>query len=300
MATDHKPLISLLRTKSLDQVPNVRLFRIKQRISMWKFDIIHCPGKTNFFADATSRNPIAADSDDMETAFMAANLAAIAITMEDVASAAKSDDSYRATYLALTAGEAPSPAECKEYHQYRDRLYPREDVLMYDDRLVIPESIRERVLDVLHATHQGRSSMLHRASQSVFWPGYTADIEKRRAGCQICNTITPSQQQVPVEQSEPPTTPFESIAANFFDLAGVHYLVTVDGLSGWLDVTRAAPGTAGSGAKGLKACLRLLFADKGVPEILSSDDGMEFTAAETKEFLRTWQVKHRLSFTHFP
>ena len=59
---------------------------------MWKFDIIHCPGKTNFFADATSRNPVAAEGDDVETAFMAANLAAIAITIDDVASAAKNDD----------------------------------------------------------------------------------------------------------------------------------------------------------------------------------------------------------------
>ena len=94
--------------------------------------------------------------------------------------------------------------------------------------------------------------MLHRAAQTVFWPGYTADIEKRRAGCHACNTIAPSQQQVPIEQSEPRTTPFESIAADFFDLAGVHYLVTIDSLLGWLNVTRAAPGSAGSGAKGLE------------------------------------------------
>ena len=134
----------------------------------------------------------------------------------------------------------------------------------------------------------------------VFWLGYTADIERRQAGCHPCNTIAPSQQQVPIKQSEPRTTPFESIAADFFDLAGVHYLVTVDRLSGWLDITRAAPGLAGSGAKGLIACLRLLFADKGVPNILSSDGGTEFTSAETQAFLETWKVKHRLSSAHFP
>ena len=50
VVTDHKPLISLLGQKSLKQVPNTRLFRIKQRISSWKFRIIHCPGKANFFA----------------------------------------------------------------------------------------------------------------------------------------------------------------------------------------------------------------------------------------------------------
>ena len=70
--------------------------------------------------------------------------------------------------------------------------------------------------------------------------------------------------------------------------------------SGWLDITRAALGSAGSGAKGLVACLRLLFADKGVPDVLSSDGGTKFTSAETQTFLKTWQVKHRLSSAHFP
>ena len=221
VATDHKPLISLLGAKSLDQVPNVCLFRIKQRISMWKFEIVHCPGKTNFFADATSRNPVLAEEDDTETAFLADNLASIAISIEEVASSAKDDNAYWETFLALSAGTAPSPSKCKEYHQYRDKLYPRDGILMYDDRLVVPDSFKERVLDVLHAAHQGRSSMLHRAAQTVFWPGHTADIEKRREGCHVCNTIAPSQQQVLVKQSEPPTTPFENIAADFFDLAGV-------------------------------------------------------------------------------
>ena len=34
--------------------------------------------------------------------------------------------------------------------------------------------------------------------------------------------------------------------------------------------------------KGLIACLRSLFADKGVPETLSSDSGTEFTSGETQ------------------
>ena len=49
---------------------------------------------------------------------------------------------------------------------------------MYDDRLVIPKGIRDRVLDVLHAARQGRFSMLHRAAQTVFWLGYTANIKR--------------------------------------------------------------------------------------------------------------------------
>ena len=85
VATDHKPLISLLGEKSLDQVLNVRLFWIKQRISMWKFRIIHLPGKTNFFADAASRHPVHAEETEPETLIVMANLAAFAISMDKVA-----------------------------------------------------------------------------------------------------------------------------------------------------------------------------------------------------------------------
>ena len=86
MATDHKPLVTLLGQKSLDQVANAQLFRIKQCI-MWKFKVIHCPGKANFFADATLRRPVR--SDNCKTLFIAANLAAIAISREEAAAEAQ-------------------------------------------------------------------------------------------------------------------------------------------------------------------------------------------------------------------
>ena len=39
--------------------------------------------------------------------------------------------------------------------------------------------------------------------------------------------------------------------------------------------------------------------DKGIPEILLSDSGTKFTAAETQEFLTRWKVHHRLSSGHY-
>ena len=177
VATDHTPLVLLLGQKSLDQFLNARLFRIKQRISMWKFNIIHCPGRTNFFGDVTSQKPVSPEDDtDNEKHFVAVNLASVAVTTKEAADTAKEDASYWA---------------------------------------------------------------LHQA-------------------------------QVPTVQSEPPTTPFESIAADFFNLAGVHYLITVNMLSWWLDIMRAASGTPGAGAKGLIACLRQTAGQKRVSRLQSA------------------------------
>ena len=49
---------------------------------------------------------------------------------------------------------------------------------------------------------------------------------------------------------------------------------------GWTS-TKTPPGTSYSGATGLNACLRQMFATFGVPENLSSDGGPEFTDSET-------------------
>ena len=55
--------------------------------------------------------------------------------------------------------------------------------------------------------------------------------------------------------------PFESIAIDYFDYAGTHYLVVVDRLSNWIEVMKTPPASAYSGSKGLIMLLRELFLD---------------------------------------
>ena len=55
VATDHKPLVSILGDQSLADVQNPRLARIKEKTLWWQFTIIHTPGKLQLAADALSR-----------------------------------------------------------------------------------------------------------------------------------------------------------------------------------------------------------------------------------------------------
>ena len=61
--TDHKPLVKIFGDRTLDEISNSRLFRLKQRTLPWRFDIVHQPGKSNLAADATSRHPVPARSE---------------------------------------------------------------------------------------------------------------------------------------------------------------------------------------------------------------------------------------------
>lgn len=142
--------------------------------------------------------------------------------------------------------------------------------------------------------------MEQRAHAIVYWPGLSKDIQDTRDRCADCNRNTPSQAATPPIPSPPPSPPFEEIFADFFDYGGCHYLVVGDRLSGWVEVLRSTAGTDLGGSAGLVRHLRTFFATFGVPEELGSDGGPEFTATNTENFLRSWNVRHRVSSVSFP
>ena len=55
--TDHRPLVGIFK-KSLDDVGNPRLLRMRERTAAYSFVVSWTEGKTHFIADALSRNPV--------------------------------------------------------------------------------------------------------------------------------------------------------------------------------------------------------------------------------------------------
>ena len=125
------------------------------------------------------------------------------------------------------------PTELRPYHQYRDSLYTVDGVVMYNEGIVIPPSLRSHVLESLHAAHQGVSSMLSRAEHSVFWLGIIPAITDIRNRCNECNRMVSSQPSAPRSHQAPPVYLFQCICSDFFTYKGICYLVSVDRYSNW-------------------------------------------------------------------
>ena len=81
--------------------------------------------------------------------------------------------------------------------QCRGGLSVDERVCMYNDRVVIPPSLRTRVLQTLHSAHQVVLWMSMRVEQSVFWPGMSRDIRDMRSSCSTYHNIAPIQAHIP-------------------------------------------------------------------------------------------------------
>ena len=315
---DHKPLTKIFGDRRLDEIDNDRLFRLKRRTLKWRFEIEYQRGTTNPFADAMSRYPnehaelasiaMMSEEDTEEAEYMMCVLSDMntffAVTCEKVRAETERDAVLHRLSSYIKNGFPGSRNELSEeirsFWDIRDSLRCSDGIVLYKDRIVMPASLRSRILDNLHSAHQGVSSMLSRAQSIVFWPGLAADLEEKRSACRSCNRIAPSQPKLPPTAPELPTTPFQMIFADYFQLKRKAFLVIGDRLSGWPEVVGLKDDLAATGAKGLCEALRKVFACFGVPEELSSDGGPEFIAQETADFLNRWGVKHRVSSAYFP
>ena len=162
-------------------------------------------------------------------------------------------------------------------------------VVLYKARIIIPPSLRQDVLSVLHSVHQGVTSMTSCAEATVFWPGITPAIMALRTGCNDCNHMAPSQPSAPSTRTVPPAYPIQCVWADFCHNKGVNYLVVVDRYSNWPIIEQAH-----DGAKGLINSLRRIFVTYSIPDQCASNGGPEFISTS----LTT--LAHTVSWTPTP
>ena len=323
VGTDHKPLLGIFGDRSLEGIDNPRLRRLKEKSFGWSFHLVHVPGRLHGGPDALSRygvqigevdNDAGADSSHTRThlfSLMARPqdpgdeddgdvLYSISPALQPidwpVLSRASIQDSVIRQAVEMTNTTFPAspdelPPALRALWRVRHDLSSSGSVLIYRDRPVIPEALRHRVLDTLHAAHQGVTGMRLRAERSVFWPNMSQDIEATRQRCLTCNRHAPSQAAMPPIPPVTPEYPFQHVAADYFTYMGHTYGVIVDRFSNWFQLWRGVSFTD---------VLTDLCRGFGVPETITSDGGPQFMAKEVQNFLEQHGIHHRLSSVAFP
>ena len=329
ISTDHKPLLGIFCDRSLADITNTRVSKLKERTLRFRFAVRYNPGKWHRGPDAVSRNPVtetavycifASDDttdigDEEETiahchtmfgtisyhSHIASIDNGVVITIQELRDASSKDTEYlsllQATEHGFPTSRGGTPVTLRDYWNVRHRLSSSDGIVMMDGRIVIPTAYRAKVLRSLHSAHQGVTSMIARAQHTVYWPGMTLAIRNTRYKCQRCNETAPSQAREPLCLAPSPSYPFQQICMDYFELEGHSYLVNADRFSGWITVYHF-PQSATS--RQLISICRASFQSYGVSEELSSDGGPQFTSHDFKQFLEDWGVRHRISSVEYP
>ena len=253
LIVDHKPLVPILNSYTLDMIETPRIQRLKEKLQLYNFTATWRKGKEHAIPDALSRAPVLDPTEEDKWDSTEAeehtqrHIRAITVSIEDgetesktsdpiieeVRMAAKDDNEYQALIAAIQEDFREPEHRGSGFYQVRDHLSIDDGIVLHGSRIVIPKALRREMLQRLHSGHQGIERTLRRARQSVFWPGLTSDVTNTVRACSSCQERLPSNVKEPLRQEETPSRPFESASADLFSYAGKHYLVYVDRLSGW-------------------------------------------------------------------
>lgn len=184
----------------------------------------------------------------------------------------------------------------KDFYQQRHSLTNVGPVVMLHDRPVIPQSLRQNVLEHLHAGHASATAMFERAATSLYWPNLRADMINFRAACSTCTRYAPSNPAMPPTEPEQPTYPFQSVCADFFHISPHNYLAVVDRYSQWLSIFQLPQDNSEEIVKVLRDYISIF----GIPCTLTSDGASVFTSKYMESFCDRWGIIHRVATAYNP
>ena len=306
LETDHKPLVSLLSSKNLDNLPP-RILRFRLRMMRYNFTIIHVPGKALVIADALSRAPVhseVTDPPDLQEsaeAFISAIVEALpasASRLEQIAKAQSTDPILQQVKKHCQEGWPAShliKGSLKAYWGIRSELSMHNNLLLRAHRIVIPTCLQQDTLSRIHEGHQGIGKCRSRARTSVWWPGISQQIKEMIQKCHTCckNFQIRSEPLIP---STLPQRPWEKIGTDLFELKGKSYLLLVDYFSRYIEVIKLSSTTTSS----IVTAMKPIFARYGIPNIVISDNGPQYSSQEFQEFAKAYDFEHITSSPYHP
>ena len=306
LETDHKPLVPLINTRDLSDTP-LRCQRMLMRLARFNVTAHYTQSKNMFVADTLSRNPLKGQEEgtvqkDVEEHVDAVTSAwpASDAYLEKVQKETENDPSLQIALEYTQKGwpEYKDDVKMGARHLYpiRGELSEWNGILTKGDRIVIPCSLRQEVLQRIHEGHMGVNKCREKAQQAVWWPHIGQDIKDYVSKCRFCLEKLPSQTKQPLLPSTLPERPFQRIAMDICEYKNAHFLISVDYYSRYIDISHLSNMTT----KTVISKTKNLFAHHGIPETVITDNGPQFTSGEFQSFATDWNFKHVTTSPHYP
>lgn len=261
----------------------------------------YMPGENLVLADALSRSYLPTSErgeleEEIETHVRMIMQSRVSdLKKKEMAQATESDVILLKVISELVDGISVS---VKPYQDFADELTVVDGLLLRGTRVVVPETMRPQVLETIHEGHLGIEKCKRRARKAVYWPGMNEAIKQKVARCATCQIYQYQQKKEPLM----PTTesaakiPWGMVGVDLFALNGRDYLLINDYCSNFPETSLLTSTTSTSVILQMKS----IFARHGIPLVVRTDNGPQFSSVEFAEFARGYGFEHQTSSPYYP
>ena len=276
LLTDHKPLTHLTSMKE----PSNRQWRWIQYINQFDVEIHHIRGQDNQVADCLSRQ--------METEIN--QLVPSSIAVADLIREQKS----------CNLKESLKDASLK-LEETKDGILI--DTTTNAPRIILPQSYQFNEFHRIHdLCHPGTNATLKQIKSKYVWPGMRANIREWCRQCEKCQKNKVSRHTKSELKQLPDLGKFKVI---HIDIVGPlpsvnnkkYILSIIDRHTAWPE---AIPISEITSEIIIKTIEREWICRYGVPEILITDNGRQFTSSNFKTFCDKQHIEHRRTTPYHP
>ena len=302
LITDHKPLLSLFsETKGIPMQASGRIQRWALLLANYQYTVKYRSSGAHGNADALSRLPLKVSPTSIptppETVLLFNQLESSPVTATQVRmETSRNPILSRVLQFVMSGWPRSCPQEeLKPYWYRRTELSTIQGCLLWGNRVVVPETLQQAVVRQLHESHPGIVRMKSIGRMFAWWPHIDQDLEDCVRKCLTCQN---NQSLPPVAPLHPwvwPTIPWSRVHIDYAGpFQGSYILILVDAHSKWIEAFPMKTITSMATIEKL----RILFAQFGIPDIIVSDNGTNFTSEEFQQFCRLNGIKHIISSPH--
>lgn len=301
IVTDHASLKWLMGQRDLSG----RLARWSLKLQGFDFSIEHRKGSANVVPDALSRVYV----DELDVDELMAEEAALNIDLE---SPAFEDTEYVSLRTTINENQQRLP----DVRVMDGKVFHRSEFCSGDLqldatvwKLWIPKPLQEPLMAAAHrppmASHGGVAKTVERLRRQCFWPGMTVDVRRMVGNCSTCGeTKAPNDTlRPPMGQQIATERPFQFV---YTDMLGPYprskhgnttILVVLDKFSKFILLHPLRKATAKEVIEFIEQRVIQMF---GAPEVLYSDNGVQYKSKEFSALMQKYGVRHLTSATHAP
>lgn len=305
--TDHKPLLGLMK-KTTGQ-STARLEKFLLRLTPYKVELEHIPGNRNT-ADFLSRHPgikrVKNNSEWIEEQLDHVCINAVryyaedGLSMDDIKRETSLDDGLQLVILAIQNQNFNNlPEKLLSFKHVQDELCTKEGLILRNDRVVIPESLHEKAIEIAHKSHQGIVKTKSLLRTTIWFPKIDSKVEKAVKNCLACQASTHGgNKHEPLKPSVFPEKVWQELSIDFcgpFGDRNDYLMCVMDDASKFpeIEIVTSTAFDSNSGFKAVAPRLDAILSRQGIPEVIRSDNGPPFNGDDFTNFLKSLNCYHR-------